>query len=89
MACDLAAARWITVSSSVSSQSARAIIDPTDNFTVQPNANSQYIAPGRAGPARTGRTCHPGAARLLLTRPDALIASQQEVLTGLTAACPR
>jgi len=43
----------------------------------------------RAGPRLTGRTCHrgarPGSCSL---RPHALAASQQEVLTGLTAACP-
>jgi hypothetical protein len=47
----------------------------------------QYISQGRAD---AGRPHLPPrrAARLLLTRPDALPASQREILTGLTAACP-
>jgi len=47
----------------------------------------QYIAQGRADAGRPHLSPR-RAARLLLTRPDALTASQQEVLTGLTAACP-
>ena len=47
----------------------------------------QYLSQGRAGSGQP----HPSprrAARLLLTRPDGLTPGQQEVLTGLTAACP-
>jgi transposase len=47
----------------------------------------QYIAQGRADADRPHLSPR-RAARLLLTRPDALTASQQETLTGLTAACP-
>jgi transposase len=47
----------------------------------------QYIAQGRADADRPHLSPR-RATRLLLTRPDALTASQQETLTGLTAACP-
>ena len=47
----------------------------------------QYIAQGRADADRPHLSPR-RAARLLLTRPDALTASQREVLAGLTAACP-
>ncbi len=47
----------------------------------------QYIAQGQADADRPHLSPR-RAARLLLTRPDALTASQQEILTGLTAACP-
>jgi transposase len=47
----------------------------------------QYIAQGRADADRPHLSPR-RAARLLLTRPDALTASQREILTGLTAACP-
>ena len=47
----------------------------------------QYIAQGRADADRPHLSPR-RAARLLLTRPDSLTASQREILTGLTAACP-
>jgi transposase len=47
----------------------------------------QYIAQGRADADRPDLPPR-RAARLLLTRPDALTASQREVLTAITAACP-
>lgn len=47
----------------------------------------QYIAQGRADADRPDPSPR-HAARLMLTRPEALTASQQEVLTQLTAACP-
>ena len=47
----------------------------------------QYISQGRADADRPHLSPR-RAARLLLTRPGALTASQRETLTGLTAACP-
>jgi DNA-binding transcriptional MerR regulator len=47
----------------------------------------QYIAQGRADADRPDPSPR-RAARLLLTQPDALTASQQEILTQFTAACP-
>jgi transposase len=47
----------------------------------------QYIAQGRAGAGRPDPSPR-RAARLMLTRPGALTASQQEALTAITAACP-
>jgi transposase len=48
---------------------------------------AQYIAQGRADADRPDLSPR-RAARLLLTRPEDLTASQQEALTAITAACP-